>query len=289
MMQSIPYLFTKPCAYGAQLTTFKKVLYLFLFVNTLLMLPMVNSIFGQQGIAGSMGFMWNGTASFLNLLGHPAAYTRPYIAWFFIAGQLVAMVLGYFKVLPKLSAFALFFFTANLFSKGGLFFTGGEVLIDILLFYMIFLTENETLSPVQNVVNNSIYYGLVIQICILYFFSTFFKLYDPNWTSGKALTYVSEIPFYSTDWFYSLAHYSPIASKIATISVLVYQGIFPIVVWIKQVKIPFLIFGVILHLGIAFGMGIFSFGIMMIISYLLFLDSSQIQKLSTKLTFKRNG
>ena len=288
MIQQIPYLFTKPFAYRPQFLAFKKVLYIFLFINTLLMFPMVNSVFGQQGIAGSTGFMWEGTGSFLQLLSHPIAYTRPYIAWLFVFGQLAALATGYF-ILPKLSSFFVFFFTANLLAKGGLFFTGGEVLICLLLFYMMFISEKEVLSPVQNTINNAGFYALLIQICILYFFSTFFKLYDANWTSGKALMYVADIPFYSVGWFHELVHAFPTFSKIATILILIYQGFFCVVVWIKSVKIPFLIFGLILHLGIAFGMGIFTFGIVMCIAYLLFLDSSHIDRLIKLISRKENG
>ncbi|MFK8037647.1 MAG: hypothetical protein AB8B74_05105 [Crocinitomicaceae bacterium] len=258
-------------------------------MNTLLMLPMINSIFGVNGIAGSTGFIWQGTSSFLNLLSHPASYSRPYIAWFFVSMQLMGLVLGYFNKWSRFSSILVYFSTANLFIKGGLFFTGGEVLINILLFYMIFLSENKEKSAAQNVVNNTVYYAILIQICILYFFSTFFKLYDSNWVNGMALQYVSEIPFYSTGWFHSFTHFSSAFAKATTYSVLIYQGIFPIVVWIRPIKIPFLIYGVILHLGIAFGMGIFSFGIIMIITYLLFLDSSHINKLKLLFKQKKHG
>lgn len=253
------------------------------------MLPMVNSIFGVNGIAGSTGFIWNGTSSFLNLLSHPAAYNRPYIAWFFIGLQLIFLTLGYFNIWARFSAILIYFSTANLFIKGGLFFTGGEVIVNILLFYMIFMSKNKEKSPIQNMVNNTAYYALLIQVCILYFFSSFFKLYDQNWLDGMALQYVSEISFYSTGWFHDITHLSSIISKVATYSVLLYQGLFPIVVWIKPIKIPFLIFGIILHLGIAFGMGIFSFGVIMIITYLLFLDSSHITKMTQLFKTKKHG
>ena len=44
--------------------------------------------------------------------------------------------------------------------SGGLFFTGGEVLVTILLFYMIFFTDKKELSTLQNVVNNSVFWSL---------------------------------------------------------------------------------------------------------------------------------
>ncbi len=289
MIKRIPYLFLKSFDHQLQFSLFKKVLYIFLFVNTLTMLPMIDSVFGQKGIAGSMGFMWNGTSSFLNLLYHPAAYNRPYIPWFFVGGQLLFLSLGYFKILPRLSAIAIYFFTANLLFKGAIFFTGGEVLVCILLFYMIFMTEKKQLSISENIVNNTVFVALLVQVCILYFFSTFFKLFDENWINGKALSYVSEISYYTTSWFRDTTRFSSGLSAALTYSVLIYQALFPILVWFKKIKIPFLFYGVILHLGIAFGMGIFSFGIIMIICYLLFLDARHIKKLNSLFRRDKNG
>jgi len=287
MTKNIPYYFISAFKHEKKVWLFKKVLYAFLFLNTISMFPMVNDVFGYNGIAGSSGFRWYGVESFLNLLSHPVNYNRPYIAWFFVYGQLVALGMGWFKIWPKLSGIAIYFFTVNLLSKGGLFFTGGEVLVSILLFYLMFIQENKSNSVFQNILNNTFYYIILIQICVLYYFSTYFKLFDSNWTSGMALTYVSEIAFYSSDWFYSLVHQSEFFAKLATYSVLIYQALFPIVVWIKQIKIPFLTFGIILHLGISFGMGIFSFGIIMIITYILFLDLSHIERLSRLFKFKK--
>lgn len=76
-------------------------------------------------------------------------------------------------------------------------------------------------------------------------------------------------------------------SKIATYAVLMYQGLFPLIVWFKKVKIPFLLFGVLMHLGIAFGMGIFTFGIVMCLVYLPFLSADQIEKLRAGFSFRR--
>ena len=170
-----------------------------------------------------------------------------------------------------------------------MFFTGGEVLLSILLFYLMFIHENKKNDFLQNLLNNTFYYVMLIQIMLLYFFSTYFKLFDTNWTNGMALIYVSEIPFYSNRLFYNLAHISIPLSKLITYAVLAYQFLFPILVWIPKIKLPFLLFGVILHLGIAFGMGIFTFGIVMIICYILFLNDNQLKTFTQKFNISNNG
>lgn len=74
-----------------------------------------------------------------------------------------------------------------------------------------------------------------------------------------------------------------VLGKILTYSLLIYQASFPIVVWIKKLKIPILIMGVIFHLSISMGMCIFAFGIVMSLIYLLFLVDSHINWLKNRL------
>lgn len=296
MINSIPHIFTRDFPYRDKVRFFRKVLYAFLFLNTLTLLPIANELFGYHGIIGSAG--WNtsvpwykqGSAAFLNILSHPANGTRPWLMYVFLIGHMGALVTGFLSIWPRLSAFAVYFFTANLFYKGYAAFTGGEVLIVIMLFYLMFISDEdrERNSVLQNVLNNTFYWVMLIQVCFVYLFSTWYKLLDVNWTNGMALTYVAQIEHFSSWPLRSFFENSPFLSKVFVYITLGYQALFPIVVWIKKVKIPFLIVGVLLHLGIAFGMGLFTFGLTMILMYLLFLDYEQISRFRGLFKRKRN-
>jgi hypothetical protein len=281
-MNKIISYFTNDFAHWEKIDFFKRVLYVFLFLHTVSLLPAANDFFGYNGIGGTKGFAWSGSDAILNLLSHPINRDHTWIFWSFILGELIFLTLGYFRIKPKLSGFMIWFLTANLYLKGGIFFTGGEVLINLMLFYLMFIQKPDQSSAsyeLQNAINNSFYIILLIQVCILYFFSSYWKLYDDNWTNGKALYYISQIDSFSSDWMKSLFITFPTLSIIMTYTVLVYQGLFLILVWMKRFKVPFLIFGVCLHLGISIGMGIFAFGITMILTYILFLDIEQINRI----------
>jgi len=280
--------FTSDFKHWRKVDFFKRLLYLFLFINTLTLLPAVNDIFGYNGLAGYRSFQWTGSEAFLNLLSHPINHNHGWIHWLFVIGQLVFLTTGFLRIYPKLSSLAIWFLTANLFTKGGLFFTGGEVLVNILLFYMIFIQKVEKDAKnylIQNTLNNTFYILTLIQVCILYFFAFFWKLYDFNWMSGDAIYYISKIDTFSSNWFKNLITNNVILGKLLTYTVLFYQGSFIIFVWIKRLKIPFLILGMGIHIAISIGMGIFAFGIYMSISYILFLDNNQIEWLKKKLFF----
>ena len=284
--------FTSDFKHWEKIDFFKRVLYVFLFFNTLTLLPAVNDIFGYNGLAGTNHFIWNGSGALLNLLSHPVMHNHQWLTWLFVFGQLFFLVLGFLRIKPLFSSFMIWFLTANLFLKGSLFFTGGELLINYLLFYLIFIQKtdkNQSNYNFQNVLNNTFYIIILIQICLLYFFSCFWKLYDPNWTNGMALYYVAQIDTFSSIWLKTIFINNIWLAKIATFTVLVYQGSFAIMVWVKKIKIPFLILGVVFHLLIAIGMGIFTFGFIMIICYILFLETKHIKWLKDKFKYKKKS
>jgi hypothetical protein len=302
MLKRIPEIFLRTFPHGEKIDLFRKVLYVFLLLNAITLLPITHELFSYDGIVGSVG--WNtsqpwylqGSRGLLNVLNHPVNSGNPWIAYVFAYGQIALLISGLLNFWPRLTAVLLYVVTANLFVKGYLMFTGGEALISLLLFYLMFIhtvkkmpveQENSSRFDLQNVLNNTFYWIILIQICVLYFFSNLYKLLDPYWLNGEALMHISKVDAFSSGAMRAVFAENPTLSLIGTYMVLLYQGLFPILVWFKRIKIPFLAIGVILHLGIAIGMGIFTFGILMILTYLLFLDQRHIKWLKNRFSRKR--
>jgi len=308
-MKKIPEIFTSDFKHWFKIEVFRRVIYLFLLINTISLLPIASDLWAYDGMSGTR---WNaalpiwkqGSTALINVLSHPANATYTWIYVLFIFGQLFFLVTGILRIIPKISAIAVYFFTVNLFLKGALFFTGGEVLLNLILFYLMFIQQSENsrkwnlslrikrdekigFSEIQNVLNHVFYALILIQVCVLYFFSTLYKLLDANWISGDALTFIARIPAYSGGLLRFLFSENHTLSAIASYAVLIYGGVFSILVWIKRIKIPFLLFGVLLHLGIAFGMGIFTFGIVMCLMYIPFLSADQVDTLLQKLRIRK--
>ncbi|MEX1002792.1 MAG: HTTM domain-containing protein [Crocinitomicaceae bacterium] len=288
-------IFTRPFQDMEKISFFRTILYAFLLFNALSLLPIVGDIYAYYGLVGTKG--WNtdvpllkqGTKMFINILSHPANSIYQWVYVIFVVGQIVFLILGLFNIWPRVSAVLIYLFTVNLHMKGYLAFTGGEVLINNVLFYLMFIhhpRDDSWFGDFQNILNNTFYYILLFQVCILYLFSGLFKLYDDAWISGHAIQYISRLSIFESP-FTAVFQDNYLLSAIAGYSALAYQLLFPFVVWVKRVKIPFLIFGVIFHLGIAIGMGIFTFGMIMIVVYILFLDTDQIRGIKQRFR-KRN-
>ncbi len=151
--------------------------------------------------------------------------------------------------------------------------TGGDYLLNQLLLFNIFMTNKSFKSSIINelstLIHNLALIGIKIQICLVYALAAWFKINDANWLNGSAIYDIFQIPEYSNTVFYSLPKW---VCTISTYLVLIYQLGFSILVWIKPIKKYILALGIFQHLVIAFGMGLFSFGIIMIVCYILFLN-----------------
>ncbi|MBD3637106.1 MAG: HTTM domain-containing protein [Crocinitomicaceae bacterium] len=291
MKVNIPHIFTRDFPYLEKVTFFRKVLYAFMLFTAITMLPIAQDLYGYYGLVGTRGFDLSvpiyeqGTYALINVLNHPANSIYTWVFLVFVIGQLFFLITGLLNIWPRLSGVMVFFFTINLVLKGYIAMTGGEMLSCFLLFYLMFIHKPKSqgfFGELQNILNNAFYWILLIQVCILYFYSGFYKLYDEHWLDGHAIQYVVMIDEYGS-WLTIPFERSYILSAIATYLTLAYQLLFPVLVWVKKVKVPYLIFGTLFHLLIAFGMGIFTFGIIMIICYLLFLDMEQINAIKAKL------
>lgn len=276
---------------------FRKLLYILLLVNALSLLPIIYELYAYDGLVGTRG--WNtdvplyrqGSYALINILSHPANGSYWWVFLVFVFGQVAFLILGLLRKFPRLSAVMVFFFTINLNHKGYLAFTGGEVLVHYMLFYLMFIHQPKDkeggFGIMQNVLNNTFYWILLGQVCVLYLMSGMYKLFDEHWVAGEAMMYVSRIETFESFMTQPFQN-SPFLSAIATYSALVYQLLFSVLVWFRRIKIPFLLFGVLFHLVIAFGMGLFTFGMIMILSYFLFLDEDQIERLKGKF-FRRKA
>ncbi len=289
-MRSIAKIFSSDFRHWDRIDFFRKVLYLFLFINTLTLLPIAWEIWSYNGITGSRGFYWTGSYSLLNVLSHPKNSSWEWVYILFIIGQLTFLATGFLNKWPRISALLVYFFTVNLFLKGSIMFTGGEVLVNFLLFYLIFIQKPKDGSKYgffQNVLNNTFYRIILIQICLCYFFSFWYKLYDENWMSGEAMMYIARIDHFSSAMMRWLFAENEGLSMIATYLTLIYLGAFPILIWFKKLKLLVLLLGVLIHLAISLLMGIFAFGMIMILCYLLFVEDRHLEWIRAKVKLKR--
>lgn len=202
------------------------------------------------------------------LNNHHAAGT----ASLFILATLFCALLGIFKRSNYISNTILWLLIINLTNFLYPTLTAGDYLLNQLLFFNIFFSFNTSkktvLNDLKTALHNTALIAIKLQVCLAYVMAAWFKLGDASWLSGTAVYQTFQIPEYSTPFLASL----PLGlCMILNYATMAYQLLFPAFIWFRPFKIYLLAFGIVQHLVIALGMGLFSFGIIMIICYILFL------------------
>jgi hypothetical protein len=117
--------------------------------------------------------------------------------------------------------------------------------------------------------------GLMLQVCYIYFFTSFAKARGDLWHNGTAVFYTMRVAeFRVTEWNIPLTenHYFVVVSTLGT---LFFEMAFPFLVWFRQTRPAMLAGGVLLHLGIWVFMRIATFSWIMMGTYAVFLTDSQ--------------
>lgn len=255
--------------FTAQVKWFRKALFVYLLINTLICLPEFSYLWGKNSFVAFQNHysVWH-PGNLLNLL---SIFPSPYTGVGLISVQIALLTLGIFGKWNRWTVFFIWCSTYNLFNPIHLGITGGEVLVHLSLFYLIFIDERKV-HQINRLLNNTFFWVMRIQVIFVYVFAAWYKLYDPNWISGDALYFTLQIDAFSRPFFTGFLLDYPILLKLGTYLTLMYQILFPFLIWWKKIKKPFLIVGIFFHLIIAFVVGVFSFGIIMILVYLLWWD-----------------
>ncbi|TVR39073.1 MAG: hypothetical protein EA392_07690 [Cryomorphaceae bacterium] len=262
---------------------FKSAIYGFLLLNTLFLLPVSRELWSADG--------W------IHPLATPPTlwYRLIYLlmdgtlnSWYpaLIIFQVSGIALWFAKRWRIFASGIIYISTLILFARAHLYITGGHTLLVMFLFYFIFMPDGKT-SLQSNVLNNLFLLACKLQLVVVYLFAGLYKLQGTYWLSGDAVYYVLHIREFSHPWLIEVFGESQTLGRMATWFALGYQLIFPVLVWFRKTKGPLLFAGAFFHLYVAFGMGLPDFGIIMVLSYLMFLPDGFYQGFTNSALLKR--
>jgi hypothetical protein len=153
--------------------------------------------------------------------------------------------------------------------------TGGDYLLNQLLFFNCFLANQFTVKKSQwfelkKFIHNLSVEAIKIQLCVAYLLAGLAKLFNQTWLNGDAISLITQTKHFSLfafpeyhanyNWFYVFLNWL----------VLLYQLLFPVLAWFGFFKKPLIGIGLIMHLYIALIMGLPWFAITMILPYIFF-------------------
>ena len=257
---------------------YRKIVYSFVFIFTLLQLPVAKHLFGKESLLPPTFYTGNVFLQALNILSH-SEYTNYYPL--FIGVLLSACVLSFFVKKQTILSILIYFCVANLYHRTISIQNGGGDLLMLQLFFLMLMNENSgkmkegNLKIIFTSLTNFAFIASQVQVIMVYVVSSIYKLQGSQWLDGSALYYVLVSGDYSLHFIQKWITQNNLLLQFATWITLIFQLIFPIAIWSKKLK-PFLFaIGITIHLMIAFVMGILDFGILMIMMYILFIEETQ--------------
>jgi hypothetical protein len=159
---------------------------------------------------------------------------------------------------------------------------GSDYILLMLLFFIIPLSafprmRNEKLYILQKAIYNTALVGCQIQIGLIYFLSGLNKITTRAWQTGEAFKHIAKLDFlinpYVTDYFPD----NYLEGFLASWVIILFELLFIFLIWWKESRWIMLATGVVMHLFIWIVLSLPDFGIIMIISYLIFLGKEPRQ------------
>ncbi|MCA9507886.1 MAG: HTTM domain-containing protein, partial [Myxococcales bacterium] len=160
---------------------------------------------------------------------------------------------------------------------------GGTILLRIILFLYIFCDakgiEKSRSDPYQKWLFCLLVLSMQMQIVFVYIQASISKIRADAWVDGVAMYYILQIPEYANQAItqYLLEHDWILVS--VAYGTIFFQALFAFAMTSRILRPFWLAVGVCLHLAIAFTMGLFTFGMLMIIFYILFLSNRDVEKI----------
>ncbi|MEX2118218.1 MAG: HTTM domain-containing protein [Pirellulales bacterium] len=136
-----------------------------------------------------------------------------------------------------------------------------------------------SLPPAQPAVSANLAVRLIqVHMCVIYFYAALAKLGGITWFSGEAIWYaVANLEYQTLDMTW-LARW-PLLIALITQVTLYWELSFCVLVWPRLIRPLVLLMGVPVHLGIAFCMGMITFGLVMLIGCLSFVPPDLVRRL----------
>lgn len=272
MNDVLKYLFTEYNSKN-EANLLRKLLYVFVIFKCLYWFMDIDLLFGNESLVYKNNVHLSTLKSTAFILFNSESTGMVYS---FLIGALLFSGLGLINnYFSRLTAFVIWFIVVNIDNSIYPTLTGGDFLFQQLLFFNIFLSGfrpnyTEVQLEVEKAFHNAGVAALKIQICLVYLMSALSKLIDADWQSGEAVAQTFLVHDFSLPVLYNNIKSGSFILSLITYLIIAYQITFPIFIWMNKLKKPFLAFGILQHLIIAFIMGLPTFGFIMIIAYSIF-------------------
>lgn len=199
---------------------------------------------------------------------------------------LILAIMFLFGIGKNITCFALYISVEILQRMNEYPLNGGDNLLKFILLYLIFcdcynffcFNNKKKSTDFSNFLTNITCYSIVIHLCLIYFISAIHKIHSNVWFNGIATYYTLSLDRFSGTELNSYLVKNGLFVTFTTYATIIWELLFPFLVFNSYFKKTILISGVILHSSIYIFMMIHDFQILYISIYGLFLSDNDYLK-----------
>jgi hypothetical protein len=194
---------------------------------------------------------------------------------------LVSLLAMTFGIFPRVATIVAEILHISFLHRNMTISYGVDTMSAFFLFYLCFADYKKPDGGVRSAMGSMAYRLSQVQLCVIYGYSGLHKLQGQYWWKGDGVWSVLA-NFQMARWDFSYMAHFPMLLAFMSFASLFWEIYFPALIWVRPLRYPMLVFGVLLHLGIAVGINIPFFGLLMMITYLLFVDAQHLNKVEEK-------
>ena len=219
---------------------------------------------------------------------------RTYYLWVIVT-YIIVILLNILGIGRWVTALLLFLMVDFLEKMNTSFVNGGDKMVRLILLYMIFANsyqyfvlyknkkEISEKGELKNLISNLAAVSIMLQLCIAYFGSGIAKINDTFWLNGEATYYALSMERFVGTPLNKYIVQQKWIDYITNYGTIVFELLFPLLIWVKKMRKPLLAAGIIFHLCIYIFMMIYGFEIVFILIYGLFLPNKMLADFSQKI------
>lgn len=272
------------------LAVYRMLLGTLVIVSTLLLLPDVDMMFGEQGIlprADAAQYAAKPIAAPLLWLPPTRGWLYAYFAAFLVAAA--CLTAGF---LTRPATIVVYVGLVGTHYRNPAILNSSDGFLRLATFFLIFAPAGRALSvdrwlrvrrgaeppgepaPVAPWAQRLIQ----IQMCVVYLATVWWKLGGTTWVDGTAVYYATRLVEFERFPVPYVFEFRPLM-KLMTWGTLAIEFAMGTLVWFRDLRYPVLLAGLLLHLGLEYSMNIQLFQWTMIATYVLFIDPRDVPRL----------
>ncbi|WP_025151109.1 DCC1-like thiol-disulfide oxidoreductase family protein [Bacillus sp. H1a] len=206
----------------------------------------------------------------------------------------ILFIFGYKTRLVSIINFVFYF---SLLERNPMIADGGDNILRVCLFYLLFADMSRHFSidsnlnnrkksalrtKITNIFHNIACIATIIQISILYLVSGLYQIIGEMWHNGTAIYYIMQVDQFSRGILTPLISDNTYLIVLFTYLAIIIKIAFPFLLFNKYTKYFIILCIVSFHVGIAYGMGLITFSLTLIVLELIILTDTEYKDIYNK-------